>query len=70
MNKALKGLYQKHISGNIAKGLSACIYTQVADIENEVNGIMTYDREVLKLKKDTLISVFDQISDYYKKVLQ
>ncbi len=32
------------------KGLCASVYTQVSDIEDEVNGIMTYDREVIKLK--------------------
>ncbi len=32
----------------IEKGLSAAIYTQVSDIEEEINGIMTYDRSVLK----------------------
>ncbi len=33
-----------------AWGLSAAIYTQTTDVEGEVNGLMTYDREVLKLK--------------------
>jgi hypothetical protein len=32
-----------------ANGLSAAIYTQTTDIEIEVNGFMTYDREVIKL---------------------
>jgi beta-galactosidase/beta-glucuronidase len=32
----------------IGKGLSAAIYTQTTDVEVEVNGFMTYDREVLK----------------------
>ncbi|MBI3868639.1 MAG: beta-galactosidase [Verrucomicrobia bacterium] len=31
------------------KGLSAAIYTQTTDVEVEVNGLMTYDREVLKV---------------------
>ncbi len=30
-------------------GLSAAIYTQTTDVEIEVNGLMTYDREVIKL---------------------
>jgi hypothetical protein len=30
-------------------GLSAAVYTQTTDVEIEVNGLMTYDREVLKL---------------------
>ena len=32
----------------IGKGLSAAIYTQTTDVEVEVNGLMTYDREVIK----------------------
>ena len=30
-------------------GLSAAIYTQTTDVEGEVNGLMTYDREVVKI---------------------
>src|SRR5262249_52947421 len=32
----------------IGKGLSAAVYTQTTDVEVEVNGLMTYDREVVK----------------------
>ena len=30
------------------QGLSAAIYTQTTDVEGEVNGLMTYDRKVVK----------------------
>jgi hypothetical protein len=33
----------------VAKGLAAAIYTQTSDVETEVNGVMSYDRKVLKL---------------------
>jgi len=33
----------------IADGLAAAVYTQTTDVEIEVNGIMTYDREIVKL---------------------
>ena len=33
----------------IDMGLSAAVYTQITDIENELNGLMTYDRELLKM---------------------
>jgi hypothetical protein len=33
----------------IAQGLSAAIYTQTTDVEGEVNGLITYDRKVIKL---------------------
>jgi hypothetical protein len=31
------------------KGLSGAVYTQTTDVEREVNGLMTYDREVIKI---------------------
>jgi beta-galactosidase/beta-glucuronidase len=38
----------------IDKGLAGAIYTQTTDVEIEVNGLLTYDREVLKLDADLL----------------
>jgi len=38
----------------IEKGLSAAIYTQTTDVEGEVNGLLTYDREILKTDKQRL----------------
>ncbi|MDO4467381.1 MAG: glycoside hydrolase family 2 TIM barrel-domain containing protein [Bacillota bacterium] len=35
------------------KGLAGLIYTQVSDVEEEVNGILTYDRKIVKIDKDT-----------------
>jgi hypothetical protein len=32
------------------RGLSGAIYTQTTDVENEVNGLLTYDRQVLKVE--------------------
>ena len=40
----------------IARGLSAAVYTQTTDVETEVNGLMTYDREVIKMDVDQLKS--------------
>ncbi len=36
------------------KGLSAAVYTQTTDVEGEVNGLMTYDREVMKFPVEKL----------------
>ena len=38
----------------IGKGLTSAVYTQTTDVEIEVNGLMTYDREVLKFDGETL----------------
>lgn len=37
----------------IGEGLAAAVYTQTTDVEIEVNGLMTYDREVVKIKPDS-----------------
>ncbi len=36
------------------KGLSAAIYTQTTDVEGEVNGLITYDREVIKFPEEKM----------------
>ena len=36
------------------EGLTAAVYTQITDVEEELNGLMTYDREVLKIPEETL----------------
>lgn len=43
-------LYQLRIL--VGEGLSAAIYTQTTDVEVEVNGILTYDRAIVKLPAD------------------
>jgi hypothetical protein len=44
----------KDILVNIPKGLSAFIYTQLSDVEDELNGFITYDREVVKVDKSKI----------------
>jgi hypothetical protein len=41
----------------VARGLSAAIYTQTTDVEIETNGLMTYDREVVKIPEATLAAI-------------
>ncbi|MCD7807565.1 MAG: glycoside hydrolase family 2 [Lachnospiraceae bacterium] len=43
------GELQTEIEVLMLQGLSAAVYTQVSDVEEEVNGIMTYDRKICKL---------------------
>jgi beta-galactosidase/beta-glucuronidase len=57
LTNAYARLYNKTIIPQISKGLSATVYTQLTDVEDELNGIMTYDREVLKIDKSVLKSL-------------
>ena len=38
----------------VNKGLSAIIYTEVSDVEDECNGLLTYDREVIKITPEVM----------------
>jgi hypothetical protein len=41
----------------IARGFSSAIYTQTTDVEIEVNGLMTYDRKVIKPDADRVRAI-------------
>lgn len=43
------------------KGLAGAVYTQTTDVESEVNGIMTYDREVIKFDKEFLQNLHEEL---------
>ncbi len=46
---AVQDLYIRQIIPAAARGLSAAVYTQLSDVEDELNGLMTYDRAVVKM---------------------
>jgi beta-galactosidase/beta-glucuronidase len=51
------------IPSMITKGLSAAVYTQTTDVEIETNGIMTYDRKVIKMSPDSLLQLHNPLYD-------
>ena len=50
----LEELYQEQIRPAIEQGLCAAVYTQLSDVENEINGLMTYDRRVTKVAPELM----------------
>ncbi|MBQ9744254.1 MAG: glycoside hydrolase family 2 [Clostridia bacterium] len=48
----LERLFLKKLLPLIGKGLSACVYTQLSDVEEEINGLITYDRAKIKIPLD------------------
>ena len=51
---ALEELYQKQIGPAKMEGLAAAVYTQLSDVEDELNGLMTYDRKVVKIAPELM----------------
>ncbi len=60
----LNAKYQE-VVGNLvgprALGLAAAIYTQTSDVEGEVNGLMTYDRELVKFDEESVNALHRRI---------
>ncbi|MDR0752402.1 MAG: MFS transporter [Christensenellaceae bacterium] len=60
-NKEFESLYKDQIIPAIKNGLSATIYTQVTDVEEEINGLLTYDRAVCKVNIDMINAINTEI---------
>ena len=57
----LRKLYLEQVLPLIPKGLSATVYTQVSDVEDETNGLMTFDRKVQKISPEEFRDVSEQL---------
>jgi len=53
--------YAEQLKKMIKAGFSAAVYTQITDVEGEVNGLMTYDRKVIKIEEDRVRKVNQEI---------
>ncbi len=47
-------LYETEVVAAIKQGLCASVYTQVSDVEDETNGLLTYDRRILKVAPEKM----------------
>jgi hypothetical protein len=63
-------MYDEMVIPIIEKGGCGCIYTQLSDIEDETNGLYTYDRKVLKVDKDEMLRIRDDIEEHLKNAVE
>jgi beta-galactosidase/beta-glucuronidase len=49
------------LAARVPEGLSGTVYTQLSDVEDELNGLLTYDREVLKVDEDVVRMALDAL---------
>ena len=65
----LSSLYLDEVLPLAKAGASAFVYTQISDVEDETNGFMTYDREVLKVDEKKTKALMDKVYDaFYEEV--
>lgn len=59
--------YGRHLLELIPKGFSAAVYTQITDVEGEINGLMTYDRKIIKMDEAKIREINRQICNSLNK---
>ena len=64
----MEALYEKMIIPAVKLGCCGCIYTQLSDIEDEINGLYTYDRSACKVEKGRIKAVSDRIASEVSNV--
>lgn len=60
---AFETLYEREVIPAKEKGLAAAIYTQLSDVEQETNGFVTYDRELVKMDMARVRAINARLSD-------
>lgn len=60
-SKALEKLYLEEIIPAKKHGLCGAVYTQLSDVEDETNGLLTYDRKVVKVDRSLMQSIAEKL---------
>ena len=61
LNDALEKLWKTELLPAKQEGLCASIYTQLSDVQSEVNGLVTYDRRIVKADERRLKKLNDEL---------
>ena len=67
--EALLKLMEEEVLEMIPEGLCADVYTQLSDVEEELNGLITYDRVITKVSREKMRRLFtpERIGEMMKK---
>ena len=61
LTETIANMYRKMLIPAIEQGACGCIYTQLSDVEDEINGLYTYDRKVCKVEKERMRKVAEEL---------
>ena len=67
---AVINLYENDTLPLIKEGLSALVYTQLSDVEDETNGLITYDRRVIKIDAERMKKANDMLYSEFKNAVK
>jgi beta-galactosidase/beta-glucuronidase len=61
LTEAIAALWRTELAPAVEQGLAGFVYTQLTDVEDETNGLLTYDREVVKIDHETMRTLNDEV---------
>ena len=61
LTKDIVYMYENMIIPYVKDGVCGCVYTQLSDVEDEINGLYTYDRKVCKVVKEDMLGMAEKI---------
>ena len=67
LTDAFDHLYRDEIIPMIRKGLCAAVMTQVSDVEDETNGMMTYDRQIVKPDSKIMVKLAHDLQKTFEE---
>ncbi len=67
LTEELERLYLNEIAPLAKKGLSAAVLTQLSDVEDETNGMLTYDRQCTKVDPEVMLRISEQLKRAFEE---
>ncbi len=63
LTKDIIYMYENMILPFVKTGVCGCVYTQLSDVEDEINGLYTYDRKVCKVVKEDMLAMAERLQE-------
>ena len=63
LTKDILYMYENMILPFVKTGVCGCVYTQLSDVEDEINGLYTYDRKVCKVVKEDMLAMAERLQE-------
>ena len=70
LTDALRALYTEQALPLVPMGLCGLVYTQIADVEDETNGLLTYDRTVEKVNASEIKEMLSRFDAVYRELFE
>lgn len=65
---AVMSLFRESVLPQLHHGLSVLVYTQLSDVEDEINGLITYDRQQVKISSEFMRMINTQLFDSFESI--